>query len=74
MARFLLAWELGGNLGHLAHLLPVALSLHELGHEVMFCVRDFADAAPSIAKQKFTVLHAPDMRPRRQSPVTTFQK
>jgi len=32
--KVLLTWELGGNLGHIARLLPVAETLHKRGHKV----------------------------------------
>ena len=44
MARYLFAWELGGDYGHLARLLPVALELRARGHEVVFAVRDLMGA------------------------------
>lgn len=40
MARFLYAWELGGNLGHIGTFTPVAQQLREAGHEVTFVVRE----------------------------------
>ena len=46
MARkVLLVWELGGNLGHLGRLLPVAQALRQRGVEVEFAVADGAAAA-----------------------------
>ncbi len=44
MARFLFAWELGGDYGHFARLLPVALALRARGHDVVFAVRDLMGA------------------------------
>ena len=43
--RILLAWELGGGLGHLSRLAPVARELERRGHEVIAAVRDPARAA-----------------------------
>jgi UDP:flavonoid glycosyltransferase YjiC (YdhE family) len=40
MARFLVAWELGGDLGHLRRVIPVGRALREGGHEVAFAFRD----------------------------------
>lgn len=37
--RVLIAWELGGNWGHLSTLLPIARELRARGHEVLFAVR-----------------------------------
>ena len=40
MGRILIAWELGGGLGHVTVLRPVAESLMGRGHEVLLAVRD----------------------------------
>ncbi len=45
MNRFLLTWEYGDALGHLARLRPVALKLAKLGHEVTMALRPSAHAA-----------------------------
>ena len=42
MARIELAWELGGNLGHVSVLLPIALALRERGHQVRLFLREVA--------------------------------
>ncbi|MEF7616773.1 nucleotide disphospho-sugar-binding domain-containing protein [Aquincola sp. MAHUQ-54] len=42
MSRFLLAWELGGGLGHSTPLSQVAAPLIEQGHEVHFVLRDLS--------------------------------
>lgn len=46
MSRILLAWELGGNFGHLSILLPIARHLRQRGHKVLFAVKD-----PLVAEQ-----------------------
>jgi len=38
MSRILIAWQLGGNYGHLTTDLPVAVCLRDQGHEVVFAV------------------------------------
>ena len=38
MARVLLAWELGGNYGHLVALRALACELRRRGHECVFAV------------------------------------
>jgi UDP:flavonoid glycosyltransferase YjiC (YdhE family) len=38
VSRILIAWELGGNLGHITPLLVVARALRERGHHVSFAV------------------------------------
>ena len=40
MGRILITWELGGGLGHVAVLRPVAESLMQRGHKVLLAVRD----------------------------------
>ena len=57
-ARVLLAWELGGNLGHVVTLLAVARELRARGHKVMFALRDLTHAG-HIARDGFTFLPAP---------------
>ena len=44
MARFLLAWELGGGMGHVVPLAQVAEPLVQRGHEVHFVLRDLSAA------------------------------
>lgn len=44
MSRILLAWELGGNFGHVAPLRSLAQALRDLGHETVFAVRDLGAA------------------------------
>ena len=44
MACFLLAWELGGGMGHVVPLAQVAEPLVQRGHEVHFVLRDLAVA------------------------------
>jgi UDP:flavonoid glycosyltransferase YjiC (YdhE family) len=59
VSRFLLAWELGGNLGHIKPLLALALELRKRGHEVTFAVRDIAAAASVLQEPGFAFLQAP---------------
>ena len=40
MARILFAWEFGGDLGHVRRLVPLALDLRAMGHEVAVAFRD----------------------------------
>lgn len=48
MSRFLLAWELGGGLGHLVPLSQVAQGLVARGHELHFVLRDLSGAAAAL--------------------------
>ncbi len=45
MARIVFAWELGGQTGHVATLLPIARALKSRGHEVRFVLKDPASGA-----------------------------
>jgi hypothetical protein len=40
MANYFMAWELGGGLGHVGRLQPLAAGLHALGHTVTLGLRD----------------------------------
>ena len=57
--RILIAWELGGNFGHLARCLPIAEGLRRRGHEVVFAVRDTRAAAALPAPAGMTLVQAP---------------
>ena len=59
MARYLFAWELGGDYGHLARLLPVALELRSRGHEVVFAVRDLMGAEKLLTPHGIRTYQAP---------------
>jgi hypothetical protein len=45
MARVLLTWELGGGMGHLVNLLPLAKGLAERGHSITAAVKTPSQAA-----------------------------
>ena len=59
MKRILIAWELGGNWGHLARDVPIALALRERGYEVHFAVRDPRTAAQFLTPHGFAFEPAP---------------
>jgi UDP:flavonoid glycosyltransferase YjiC (YdhE family) len=63
-----MAWELGGNLGHVAPLLTVARALRGRGHKVVFALRDLSNA-DLIARSGFAFLAAPEVR-RKRPPLT----
>ena len=65
MARILLAWEYGGGLGHIRGLRPIADRLCELGHEIVWAVRNVGPAASALGDRKQRVLQAPISRPKR---------
>jgi UDP:flavonoid glycosyltransferase YjiC (YdhE family) len=52
MATVLCAWELGAGLGHLTRLLPVARSLHDLGHDIILAILN-RGAAKTVLEQTF---------------------
>ncbi len=60
--RILIAWELGGNYGHLARCLPIAEGLRRRGHEVVFAVRDTRTAAELSAPAGMAFVQAPLVR------------
>ena len=66
MSKFLFAWELGANYGHLVRDLPVAERLRAAGHAVAFAVSDTRTAAELLAPRRFAFFQAPlTLRPPR---------
>ena len=65
MARILIAWEFGRNLGHIARDLPLARACREAGHEVVWAVRDLRGVARELAGEDFALLQAPLLRSGR---------
>jgi len=65
LSRILLAWELGGNLGHIVALLGLARGLRERGHQVLFAMRDLSNAG-LLAREGFPFLPAPSPSHRRK--------
>ncbi len=63
MGRILFAWELGANFGHLARDLPVAKRLRELGHDVLFAVKDVRVAMQALEPAGFHFVQAPCPNP-----------
>ncbi len=64
MARVLLGWELGGGLGHVANLLPLAHELARLGHEPVFALRDISEPWPLLSATGYRIFQAPWLRDR----------
>jgi UDP:flavonoid glycosyltransferase YjiC (YdhE family) len=62
MARVLIAWEFGRNLGHIARDLPLARACRDAGHEVVWAVRDLRGAVRELAGEGFALLQAPLLR------------
>jgi UDP:flavonoid glycosyltransferase YjiC (YdhE family) len=61
VSRFLLTWELGPNLGHLARLLPIASRLRARGHTVLVAVREVPAAAPFLGPVGIPFVQAPHL-------------
>jgi UDP:flavonoid glycosyltransferase YjiC (YdhE family) len=59
MSRILMAWELGGNYGHISILLPLARHLRQNGHEILFAVRDIKRVSQLVEKHGFALVQAP---------------
>jgi UDP:flavonoid glycosyltransferase YjiC (YdhE family) len=57
--RILLAWELGGNLGHVTSLLALARGLRQRGHQVSFAVKDVKGCAQVLQQNRFAYVQAP---------------
>lgn len=75
MARILFAWELGGGLGHVIPHLRLIDRLRNLGHEVVFALRDTAHAARLLVPRGVCCLQSPvRVRPvtRSINPVFTY--
>jgi UDP:flavonoid glycosyltransferase YjiC (YdhE family) len=59
MASILLTWELGGGMGHLANLAPLARGLVERGHRVTAALADLSRAHRAFAGVPVAFLQAP---------------
>src|SRR6185503_6819605 len=59
MARALLAWELGGNYGHLVALRALGRELKRQGHQCVFAVRSLGSAQAFLDPQLGPLVQAP---------------
>ena len=59
MARILFVWELGGGLGHVTVLRPVAQELQRRGHQVLLAVRDLCAAHQVFRDDDLSFVQAP---------------
>jgi UDP:flavonoid glycosyltransferase YjiC (YdhE family) len=59
MAQVVMCWELGGDLGHVARMKPLAEALHARGHQVSFIVRDALSAERLLDPARFRWYQAP---------------
>jgi UDP:flavonoid glycosyltransferase YjiC (YdhE family) len=60
--RYLFIWELGGGLGHLSNLLPLAATLRNRGHDVFVAVKDVVSGARVARNFAFSLLPIPERR------------
>ena len=74
MATILLTWELGGGLGHMMGLRPVADELSRRGHQVVAILRDLSAAHQVFADTNVRILQAPFKHERLRfiEPTCTF--
>ena len=68
MAHVVMCWELGGDLGHVARMRPLAESLRARGHRVSFIVRETLAAGRLLDPAHYPWLQAP-LQPDLVSPV-----
>ena len=62
MATFLCAWEMGGGLGHLMRLRPIAEQLVQLNHRVVFAVQNLPRSR-FLIEAGFECVQAPVLKP-----------
>jgi UDP:flavonoid glycosyltransferase YjiC (YdhE family) len=59
VARILLAWELGGDYGHLMRFLTLGTELARRGHEPVFALRELTHVDTVLGDEPFRVFQAP---------------
>src|SRR5690348_5499512 len=59
MATVLMAWELGGGIGHLMNLRPIGKALVERGHRVIAALREIGGARKAFEGTGITFISAP---------------
>ena len=69
MAKILIAWELGGGLGHLTPLVPIVERLRASGHQVFAAVRDLSGVNKVFRGLGVACLQAPIKISKHVSPV-----
>jgi hypothetical protein len=72
VARILIGWEFGRNLGHIARDLPLARACRDAGHEVVWAVPDLRAAAAQLEGEGFLLLQTPLVRaaPNQAPPIS----
>jgi hypothetical protein len=66
MARILFAWQLGGGMGHLLQMLPLAQGLAERGHTVFAAFKEVGRAVSLYQKAGVRFLNAPSRSDSRK--------
>ena len=61
MAKILIGYERGHNMGHMRRLAPIARALAGQGHQVVFFLRNFYDMAGTLARDPIAVVPVPDL-------------
>ena len=59
MARIVMCWELGGDLGHVARMKPLAETLQARGHQLSFILRECLPAERLLDPRRFRWFQAP---------------
>ena len=74
MANVLVAWELGGGMGHLSQLRPIALGLKRRGHRIVGAFRDLERVPIVFGDEPLDYVQAPAKRngPGAFQPPTTY--
>lgn len=57
--KILFAWEIGGNLGHIAKYLPLLRLLRQRGHELLFASKEIEPAQSLLAPEGIAHVQAP---------------
>ena len=77
MAHVVMCWELGGDLGHVARLKPLAEALTTRGHRVSFILRETLPAERLLDPKRYRWLQAPlqnDPVPDPMTPTRSFSQ
>ncbi len=70
MAHVVMTWELGGGLGHLMRLRPLANQLRQRGHHVTVIAKNVERAAYAFERHDVEILQAPPRSPRQNQLIT----
>lgn len=70
MAKILIAWELGANLGHIARCTQIADALAAHGHQVVFALRNTAAARRYLSGKAFAQAPLPIAAKRHPAPAS----